>query len=121
MINLKVFRLDRKDVTSEIFAQIVAVEKSGEDGYTEDQLKELWIDDKKNDNFVAVTDDKIVGHITFNPMSKRRNGSVYMVNLMVLPECRRQGVAQQLIDTACSYYIAQGKNVIMSIYVLKCF
>ena len=50
MENIRVYKLDRKEVTSEIFAQIVAVENSSDNGYTEDQLEELWIEDKKNDN-----------------------------------------------------------------------
>lgn len=113
-------RLDRSEITEDIFRQIVDVEKSdGGDCYTEDQLKTMWIEDEKDDNFVCIDNDTIVAHITFNPKSMRRNGSVYMVNLMVRPEWRRQGVAQRLINTACDYYISRGSILPMSLSVDK--
>lgn len=117
MHNLEYFRLDRKDVTDEQFKQIIEVES--EDGYTEEQLRRIWIEDEKDDNFVCVDGDKIVAHISYNPMSKRRNGSLYMINLSVVPKYRRKGIAISLINTATEYYISQGQTLPMSLSVDK--
>jgi len=117
---LKIYRLDRNEITKEQFKQIVLVEQSGnEDCYTEEQLKQIWIDSIKNDNFVCVDNDKIVAHISFNPFSMRRNGSIYIINLIVLPDYRRQGIAQQLINTGCEYYLEKGVNLPVSLSVDK--
>lgn len=98
-------RLDKSEITDELFSQIVAVEQSdGGDCYTEEQLREIWINDLKDDNFVCMLDDKIIAHLSFNPKSKRRNDSIYMINLMVMPNYRRRGIAQNLICTATNYY-----------------
>ena len=58
-------------------------------------------------------------HISYNPKSKRRNGSIYMVNLTVLPEYRRQGIAQKLIDISTQYYINKGYTLLVSLNVDK--
>lgn len=118
--NLIFKRLDKSDITEAQFKQIVEVEQSdGNDGYTEEQLKSIWIEDKKDDNFVCIHNNKIVAHISFNPKSKRRNGSVYMVNLMVSPEYRKMGIAQNLIFTACKFYMQKGETLPMSLSVDK--
>jgi len=117
MTNLKYYRLDRKNITEEQFEQIVAVES--EDGYTEDQLRRIWFEDEKDDNFVCVDGDKIIAHISYNPQSKRRNGSLYMINLSVLPEYRRKGIAMGLINTATEYYMSQDQTLPMSLSVDK--
>ena len=117
MKDLKYFRLDRSEVTEDLFKQIVAAES--EDGYTEEQLRCLWIEDEKDDNFVCMDNDKIVANISYNPLSKRRNGSIYMVNLSVLPEYRRQGIAIELINTATEYYLSKGQTLKMSTSVDK--
>lgn len=100
-------KLEEKDVTDNLFKQIMEVENSTVSGYSEDVMKEIFITGHKNDNFVCFDKDKIVAHITFNPKSKRRNGSIYMVNLTVLPEYRKQGIAKTLIKTATNYYISK--------------
>jgi ribosomal protein S18 acetylase RimI-like enzyme len=62
---------------------------------------------------------KIVAHISYNPKSKRRNGSIFMINLTVLPEYRRQGIAQDLIYVATNYYINNGYTLLTSVSVDK--
>ena len=80
-------------VQQSLEAQVEAVKRQIiADGYNEEQLRNIWIDDEKNDNFVCVDGDRIIAHISYNPSSKRRNGSIYMINLSVLPEYRRKGV-----------------------------
>lgn len=112
-------KLDRKDVTEELFKQIMVVENSTGTGYDEDIMREIWLTRDNNDNFVCMDGQKVVAHISYNPKSKRRNGSIYMVNLTVLPEYRRQGIAQNLIYTATNYYIDKGYTLLTSLSVDK--
>ena len=112
-------KLDRKDVSEELFEQIMAVENSTGSGYDEDIMREIWITRDNNDNFVCMDGQKIVAHISYNPKSKRRNGSIYMVNLTVLPEYRKRGIAQNLIYTATNYYIDSGYTLLTSVSVDK--
>ena len=112
-------KLDRKDVNEDLFNQIMMVENSTGSGYDEDIMREIWITRDINDNFVCMDNDKIVAHISYNPKSKRRNGSVFMVNLTVLPEYRKRGIAQNLIYTATNYYIDNGYTLLTSVSVDK--
>lgn len=107
-------KLEENDVTDALFKQIMEVENSTGSGYEEDIMREIFITGHKNDNFVCFDEDRIVAHITFNPKSKRRNGSIYMVNLTVLPEYRKQGIAKTLIKTATDYYMSKGYTLPMS-------
>lgn len=99
------------------FKQIMEVENATGDGYPESAMLQMWVTDNKNDNFVCEFNGRIVAHISFNPNSKRRNGSIYMVNLTVLPSYRKQGIAQNLILEACKYYVSQGNKNVMSLQV----
>ena len=117
--NLKYERLDKKDISEEQFKQIMDVENSTGSGYSEDVMRRMWLEDEKNSNFVCKCNNKIVAIISFNPLSKRRNGSIYMVNLTVHPEYRKAGIAQNLIYTACKYYEKENNNLPMSLQVDK--
>lgn len=112
-------RLDKLEITEDQFKQIMDVENSTSTGYSEEIMKSIWLEDEKDDNFVCIKNDRIVGHISFNPKSMRRNGSIYMVNLTVLGECRNQGIAQNLIYAACMYYKNKGVEKLMSLQVDK--
>ena len=112
-------KIDRKDVTEDMFKQIVAVENSTGSGYEEEIMREIWIARDNNDNFACFDGDKIIAHISYNPKSKRRKGSIFMVNLTVLPEYRRRGIAQNLIYTATNYYIDNGYTLLTSVSVDK--
>ena len=119
--NFEYKRLDQNEITEEQFKQVLKVEQSeGEDNsYPVEVMKELLINDKKNSNFVCVDNDKIVGYISYNPLSKRRNGSIYIISLVVLPEYRKKGIGKNLIYTACKYYENKGFGEIMSLQVDK--
>ena len=114
-------RLDQHEITEEQFKQVLKVEQSeGEDdSFPVEAMKELLINDHKNFNFVCTYNDEIVGYISYNPSSKRRNGSIYIISLVVLPEYRKQGIAMNLIYTACKYYENKGYGEIMSLQVDK--
>ena len=96
-------KIVKNEVTESQIKDIVKIE--GEDGYTEDQIRNIWQDESiVNDNFACIINGKIMGSVSFNPNSKRRNGSVFMVNLSVSPEYRRMGIAQNLIYMGARYY-----------------
>jgi ribosomal protein S18 acetylase RimI-like enzyme len=119
MKRLKYMKLPQSEITEQQFKQIMVVENSTGSGYSEDEMRYLWVDGNINDNFVCMDNNKIVAHITYNPKSKRRNGSIYMVNLTVLPEYRHQGIAKKLILEACNYYCQLGQTLPMSTSVDK--
>ena len=112
-------KVNKNEVNEDMFNQIMNVENSTGSGYSEDIMHEIWTERDNNDNFACFDGDKIVAHISYNPKSKRRNGSIFMVNLTVLPEYRKRGIAQNLIYTACDYYISQGAKLLMSTSVDK--
>lgn len=114
-------QLKQETITDEQFKQVLEVEFSGNEPYPAEVIKEIYVEDKKEINFVCIDNrtNKIVAHIATNPQSKRRNGSVFVVNLIVSPNYRRLGIAQNLINTACKHYIAQGETKVMSISVDK--
>ena len=112
-------RLDRSEITEEQFKQVLNVERSDgeDDSYSEETMRELLIEDAKNSNFICTHNDNIVGYISLNPLSKRRNGSIYIISLVVLPEYRKKGIAKNLIYTACKYYENKEFGEIMSLQV----
>lgn len=110
-------KINNKNITEEIFKQVMVVENSSCSGYHEEQMRSMWNTKSKNDNFVCLDKDKIVAYVTYNPNSKRRNGSIYMVNLTVMPEYRRQGIAQNLILTATNHYLSKGETKVASLHV----
>ena len=114
-------RIDRNKITEEQFKQVLKVERSdGEDDcYSEEVMRELFIQDPKIDNFVCYDNDNIIAYISLNPYSKRRNGSAYIISLVVDISFRRQGIAANLINYAARYYIQKGKPTLMSLQVDK--
>ena len=112
-------KLLQTKITEQQFQEVMEVENSTGSGYAEEEMREIWVNGNKNDNFVCLHNEKIVAHISYNPQSKRRNGSIFMVNLTVSPEYRKQGIAQGLILEACKYYIGCGNSLSMSTSVDK--
>ena len=56
------------------------------------------------DTYAMLDGEQITGFITIHPSTRYLNTGVYMVNLNVAPEYRRQGIATRLILAACSVY-----------------
>lgn len=114
-------KIDRNEITEEQFKQVLKVERSdGEDDcYSEEIMRELFMENEKNDNFVCYDKNQIVAYISLNPNSKRRNGSAYIISLVVLPSYRRQGIANNLIRCAAKYYKEKGNPLLMSLQVDK--
>ena len=82
-------------------------------------MRELFFKDSKNDNFICYDENQIVGYISLNPKSKRRNRSAYIISLVVLPSHRRQGIAKNLICYAARYYKEKEEPLLMSLHVNK--
>lgn len=114
-----VCKVSKDDMTESLFQQIIHVENSGSDPYSVEQLKKLWCENNHFDCFVCIKQHKVIGHIIFNPHSRRRNGSVYVINLVVLSEYRRQGIGQRLLKAGCEYYLKQGCTLPFSLSVDK--
>ena len=119
MKKLTIKKLIKEKITDEQFKQIMEVEQCEGDGYSEKIVREIYLEDQKDVNFACFDGEKIVAHIATNPLSQRRNGSIFVVNLVVLPDYRRQGIGQKLIHEACKYYIENGYKLLMSISVDK--
>ena len=77
MKNFTYKRIDQSEITAEQFNQVLDVESTSDSGYEEEIMREMWLKKGKNDNFVCLDDSKIIAHATFNPHSKRRNGSIF--------------------------------------------
>lgn len=56
------------------------------------------------DTYAMLDSEQITGFITIHPSTRYLNTGLYMVNLNVAPEYRRQGIATRLILAACSVY-----------------
>lgn len=121
--NLQYIKLEQSHVTPEQLTQIVSVEQADgiENAYSIEQIKNIYIEKETNVNFVCIdsSSNQIIAHIATNPLSKRRNGSIFVINLVVSPKYRRLGIAQKLIETACTYHIKTGTELPMSISVDK--
>ncbi len=111
--------IPQSEVSEEIFREVMSVESSRPSGYDEESMRVFWQISGKNHNFVCIDGGNVVGHISFNPNSVRRNGSIFMVNLTVHPDYTRKGIAQNLILTACDFYIQNGQTKVMSTSVDK--
>ena len=111
--------IPQSEVSDDLFEAAVKIENSGGDGYTTEQMNELLRSSGRNDNFFCFLDGELAGYITYNPNSNRRNGSVFMINLMVDPKFRRMGAGQHLIASAVDFYLNKGISKPMSTSVDK--
>lgn len=103
IMNLLFTKLNKR-VNVKEFYEIVDIEmNSGFIPYTESMILECI---KYMDNFIVKDIDKdlIVGFITIEENDYLYNNSNYIVNISVLPEYRRNGLAKGLILFACKYY-----------------
>ena len=121
--NLQYIKLEQSHVTPEQLKQIVSVEQADgiENAYSIEQIKNIYIEKETNVNFVCIdsSSNQIIAHIATNPLSKRRNGSIFVINLVVSPEYRRLGIAQNLLFTAAQHYATLGTTLPISITVDK--
>lgn len=81
------------------FQQIVSMEETcGLEPYTPEMLQDC-IDNLQT--FACLPGEAVLGYITVNAASKKYlGGSLYVVNINVRKQNRRQGIGAQLLDTA---------------------
>lgn len=92
-------RITMDSITEAQFGQIVAIAEDVEqDPFTEDMLQDCI----KNLYTVACLDgDTVLGYVVINPNSKKYlGGSLYIVDINVRQENRRQGIGEKLLQTA---------------------
>lgn len=117
--NLEFKIIDKETITEEQFDQIIEVEQSDtESAYSDYILQRIYLLEN-NINFACFDKGKIIAHMATDPNFKRRNDSIYIINIVVLDKYRRQGIAQKLIHTACKYYLENDSNSIISLNVDK--
>lgn len=104
-------------LTQSQFDQIVAIEQNcGLEPYTPDMLLDCI---ETLDTYACMDGDTIAGFITILPASRRMGGGLYIVNLNVAQNYRRQGVAQRLIVTACAHYAQSHRGPFVTLDVAK--
>lgn len=71
------------------------------------------------DTYAMLDGETIAGFITLHPSTRYFGGGLYIVNLNVSQEYRRQGVATRLLLAACSSYAQTHKDVQVTLDVRK--
>ncbi len=117
-MDLKYEKIETDDLDDNIIDQLMEIE--GIDGYNREEISNIWTT-KRNGNFVCFDGEKVVGKISFNPLSKRRNGSIYIIDLGVLQSDKylRKGIATNLIYYACKFYQDKQFGNLISLQVDK--
>ena len=104
-------------MTQSQFDQIVAIEQNcGLEPYSSEMLLDCI---ETLDTYACMDDDTVAGFITILPASRRMGGGLYIVNLNVALNYRRQGVAQRLMVTACAHYAQSHRGPFVTLDVAK--
>ena len=90
-------KITMDSITEDQFAQIVSIEELSQQPYTPEMLQECICE---LDTFACLSGKEILGFITVNTDSQYLGGSLYVVNLNVRADCRRQGIGGKLMETA---------------------
>ena len=100
MFPIKKITMD--SISEDQFAQIVSIEElSQHQPYTPEMLQECICE---LHTFACTRGNEILGFVTVNTDSQYLGGSLYVVNLNVRPDCRRQGIGGKLLETAfCAF------------------
>lgn len=108
-----------KSLTGEQLRQVEEVETLGcNDPYSFLQLKEMF-EDESVDNFICCDGDKIVGFATSKCNKRYYDGCIYIINLVVLPEYRKCGVATQLMEVMTKFYLKKCADLHITLDVTK--
>ena len=99
---MEIIKLEQRTLTDAHFSQLVEIEKNcGLEPYTPEMLRECIAD---LDTYAAIDNERVAGFVTVHPGTRYLNGGLYIVNLNVAKEYRRQGLAKLLMVTACAQY-----------------
>ena len=111
-------KLDPAKLTEAQFGQMIEIERhtNGIEPYTLDMLRDCV---EHLANFVCLEGDAVRGFLTMNVSSRYYPKSLYVVNIGVHPDCRRQGIAQELLHQASQFYLAEFGDKQISLDVMK--
>ena len=111
-------KLDPAKLTEAQFGQMIEIERhtNGIESYTPDMLRDCV---EHLTNFVCLEGENIRGFLTMNISSRYYPQSLYVVNLGVHPEFRRQGIAQKLLYQASRFYLEDFSDKQISLDVMK--
>jgi len=114
---MRVCRLRMKTLTEEQFRQIVMIEENcGLEPYTPEMLQECI---EELDTYGYLENGRVLGFITVHPSSRYLGGGVYIVNLNVEKNHRRQGIGEKLILEACGSYANSHRGSLVTLDVAK--
>ena len=103
-ITLKIIK--SSSVDEELLNSLYEIEKnSGGDPYGKTEFAEM-IGYVNNIHLVAYIDKIAVGILTMNPNSKKFGGCIYLINISVMEEYHRQGIATRLIKECIRYIVS---------------
>ena len=114
---MEIRKLDIQTLTPEQFEQIVSIEENcGLEPYSREMLRQCI---EHLDTYACLDGDTVAGFITIQASSRRLGGGLYIVNLNVAKSCRRKGLAQKLIRTACGFYRHSHRGSLVVLDVAK--
>ena len=103
---MEFIKLNSDTITDKQFSRLVYMEETcGLEPYTPQMLRECI---SELDTYAFVDGETICGFITLNAYTQRLAGGIYIVNLNIAQDYRRQGWGQKLIYTALSQYKCSG-------------
>lgn len=99
---MEFIKLDKDTTTNQYFEQLVHLEQvCGLEPFSREMLTECI---EAMDTYAFIDDDMICGFISIHSSAKYLGGGLYIVNLNVAPEYRRQGIGEKLMRTALVQY-----------------
>ena len=114
---MNICKLDIRTLTRSQFEQIVFIEENcGLEPYSREMLLECI---EHLDTYACLDGDTVAGFITIQASPRRLGGGLYIVNLNVAKNYRRQGIGQKLITTACGVYRESHKGSFVILDVAK--
>ncbi len=91
-------KITMDSITENQFRQIISLEKMCQpQPYTPEMLQECICE---LDTFACLSGNEILGFVTVNTDSQYLGGSLYVVNINVHPDHRREGIGRKLLETA---------------------
>ena len=113
---MEFIKLDKDTITNQYFEQLVHLEQvCGLEPFSQEMLTECI---EAMDTYAFVDNGVICGFISIHSSAKYLGGGLYIVNLNVAPEFRRQGIGEKLMRTALVQY-GHLNDVVITLDVTK--
>lgn len=114
---MMIYKLNRHTMTAAQFSQLVTMEENcGLEPYSPDMLLDCI---ENLDTYVCMKGETVAGFITVHPFSRKLGGGLYIVNLNVAGNYRRQGIGRALMVSACARYRDSHAGSMVSLDVTK--